>query len=78
MVVAQTLAAALDAAEAVKVDYEVLPGMFHSEAALMPGAWRARGLGRGGAARAARGARPLRGKLHYTFYAGTWDSTPIT
>jgi aerobic carbon-monoxide dehydrogenase large subunit len=38
MVVAQTLAQALDAAEAVKVDYEVLPGVFHSEAAMAPGA----------------------------------------
>ncbi len=38
MVVAQTLAQALDAAEAVKVDYQVLPGVFHSEAAMAPGA----------------------------------------
>jgi aerobic carbon-monoxide dehydrogenase large subunit len=38
MVVAQTVAQALDAAEAVKVDYEVLPGVFHSEDAMRPGA----------------------------------------
>jgi CO/xanthine dehydrogenase Mo-binding subunit len=35
VVLAQTLAAALEAAEAVKVDYEVLPAVFHSEAALI-------------------------------------------
>jgi carbon-monoxide dehydrogenase large subunit len=38
MVVAETLAQALDAAEAVEVDYEVLPGVFHSEAAMADGA----------------------------------------
>jgi carbon-monoxide dehydrogenase large subunit len=38
MVVAQTVAQALDAAEAVKVEYEVLPGVFHSEEAMRPGA----------------------------------------
>jgi carbon-monoxide dehydrogenase large subunit len=38
MVVAQTVAQALDAAEAVKIDYEVLPGVFHSEHAMRPGA----------------------------------------
>ncbi|MGZ5844493.1 MAG: xanthine dehydrogenase family protein molybdopterin-binding subunit, partial [Xanthobacteraceae bacterium] len=31
MVVAETPALALDAAEAVEVDYEVLPGVYHSE-----------------------------------------------
>ena len=38
MVVAETLAQALDAAEAVEVDYEVLPGVYHSEEAMRPGA----------------------------------------
>jgi aerobic carbon-monoxide dehydrogenase large subunit len=38
MVVAETLAQALDAAEAVAVDYEVLPGVYHSEDAIQPGA----------------------------------------
>ena len=38
MVVAETLAQALDAAEAVDVDYEVLPGVYHSEDAMRPGA----------------------------------------
>src|SRR5260370_14337185 len=38
MVVAQTVAQALDAAEAVKIDYAVLPGVFHSEDAMRPGA----------------------------------------
>ncbi len=38
MVVADTLAQALDAAEAVTVDYEVLPGVYHSEDAMKPGA----------------------------------------
>src|SRR5262245_8232260 len=38
MVVADTVAQALDAAEAVKVDYEVLPGVYHSEDAMQPGA----------------------------------------
>ncbi|MFL6970366.1 MAG: xanthine dehydrogenase family protein molybdopterin-binding subunit [Xanthobacteraceae bacterium] len=38
MVVAETLAQALDAAEAVDVAYEVLPGVYHSEDAMRPGA----------------------------------------
>ncbi len=38
MVVAETLAQALDAAEAVEVSYDVLPGVYHSEDALKPGA----------------------------------------
>jgi carbon-monoxide dehydrogenase large subunit len=38
MVVAQTQAQALDAAEAVKIGYEALPGVFHSEDAMRPGA----------------------------------------
>src|SRR5712691_3036893 len=38
MVVAQTVAQALDAAEAVAVDYEPLPGVYHSEDAMQPGA----------------------------------------
>src|SRR5207253_2885870 len=38
MVVAETMAQALDAAEAVKVDYEVLPFVIHSEDAMQPGA----------------------------------------
>src|SRR5258705_7310118 len=38
MVVAETLAQALDAAEAGDVAYEVLPGVYHSEDAMRPGA----------------------------------------
>jgi aerobic carbon-monoxide dehydrogenase large subunit len=38
MVVAQTQAQAFDAAEAVEVDYEVLPFVLHSEDAMKPGA----------------------------------------
>ncbi len=38
MVVAETMAQALDAAEAVEVHYEVLPGVYHSEDAMQPGA----------------------------------------
>ena len=38
MVTAETLAQALDAAEAVAVDYEPLPNVYHSEDALRPGA----------------------------------------
>ncbi len=38
MVVAETQAQALDAAEAVVVDYEVLPSITHSEDAMKPGA----------------------------------------
>ena len=38
MVVAQTMAQALDAAEAVEVNYDVLPGVYHSEDAMQPGA----------------------------------------
>jgi aerobic carbon-monoxide dehydrogenase large subunit len=38
MVVAENVAQALDAAEAVEVDYEVLPGVYHSEDAMKPGA----------------------------------------
>jgi aerobic carbon-monoxide dehydrogenase large subunit len=38
MVVAQNMAQALDAAEAVQVEYEVLPGVFHSEDAMAPAA----------------------------------------
>src|SRR6516165_6874982 len=38
MVVAETQAQALDAAEAVEVDYEVLPFVLHSEDAMKPGA----------------------------------------
>jgi carbon-monoxide dehydrogenase large subunit len=38
MVVGETLARTLDAAEAVTVDYEVLPGVYHSEDAMQPGA----------------------------------------
>jgi len=38
MVVAETLAQALDAAEAVAVDYEELPFVLHSEDAMKPGA----------------------------------------
>ncbi|MGP0090857.1 MAG: xanthine dehydrogenase family protein molybdopterin-binding subunit [Xanthobacteraceae bacterium] len=40
MVVAQTRAQALDAAEAVVVDYDVLPSVYHSEDAMRPGAPR--------------------------------------
>jgi carbon-monoxide dehydrogenase large subunit len=36
MVVAETVAQALDAAEAVAVDYEALPGVYHSEDAMRP------------------------------------------
>jgi carbon-monoxide dehydrogenase large subunit len=38
MVVAETLAQALDAAEAVEVDYEVLPHVVHAQDAMAPGA----------------------------------------
>src|SRR5712692_2378456 len=38
MVVAESVAQALDAAEAVAVDYEPLPGVYHSEHAMQPGA----------------------------------------
>jgi aerobic carbon-monoxide dehydrogenase large subunit len=38
MVVAETVAQALDAAEGVAVDYEVLPGVYHSEDAMKTGA----------------------------------------
>ena len=38
MVVAESINAALDAAEAVEVAYEVLPAVFHSEEAMAPGA----------------------------------------
>jgi carbon-monoxide dehydrogenase large subunit len=38
MVVAETVPQALDAAEAINVDYEVLPGVYHSEDAMRPGA----------------------------------------
>ncbi len=38
MVVAESMAQALDAAEAVEVDYEPLPGVYHSEDAMQPGA----------------------------------------
>src|SRR5262245_30326854 len=38
MVVAESVAQALDAAEAVEVDYEVLPGVYHSEDAMREGA----------------------------------------
>jgi len=38
MVVAETVAQALDAAEAVTVDYDLLPGVYHSEDAMAPGA----------------------------------------
>src|SRR5262249_32467932 len=38
MVVAETVPQALDAAEAVAVDYDVLPGVYHSEDAMRPGA----------------------------------------
>src|SRR5262252_4974324 len=38
MVVAETMPQALDAAECVDVDYDVLPGVYHSEDAMRPGA----------------------------------------
>ena len=38
MVVAETVAQALDAAEAVEVGYDVLPGVYHSEDAMRPDA----------------------------------------
>src|SRR5262249_44886962 len=38
MVVAETMPQALDAAEAVAVDYDVLPGVYHSEDAMRRGA----------------------------------------
>src|SRR5262245_6853150 len=38
MVVAETVPQALDASEAINVDYEVLPGVYHSEDAMRPGA----------------------------------------
>ena len=38
MVVAETVAQALDAAECVDVDYDVLPGVYHSQDAMQPGA----------------------------------------
>jgi carbon-monoxide dehydrogenase large subunit len=38
MVVAETVAQALDAAEAIEIDYELLPGVYHSEDAMRPGA----------------------------------------
>src|SRR5262249_52480408 len=38
MVAAETVAQALDAAEAVEIDYEILPGVYHSEDAMRPGA----------------------------------------
>ena len=38
MVVAESVPQALDATEAVKIDYEVLPGVYHSEDAMRPGA----------------------------------------
>src|SRR5499426_1693126 len=38
MVVAETVPQALDAAEAVEVEYDVLPGVYHSEDAIRPGA----------------------------------------
>src|ERR1700751_6122783 len=37
MVVAETVAQALDAAECVDVDYDVLPGVYHSQDAMNPG-----------------------------------------
>ena len=45
MVVADTLAQALDAAEAVEVEYEELPCVYHSEDAMKPGAPAAVGRG---------------------------------
>src|SRR6516225_6225280 len=38
MVVAETMPQALDAAECVDVDYDVLPGVYHSQDAMRPGA----------------------------------------
>src|SRR5262252_1566123 len=38
MVVAETMPQALDAAESVAVDYDALPGVYHSEDAMRPGA----------------------------------------
>src|ERR1700730_2561604 len=38
MVVAETVAQALDAEECVDVDYDVLPGVYHSQDAMQPGA----------------------------------------
>jgi len=38
MVVAESVPQALDAAEAISIDYEVLPGVYHSEDAMRPGA----------------------------------------
>jgi carbon-monoxide dehydrogenase large subunit len=38
MVVAESVARALDAAEALEVDYDLLPGVYHSEDAMQPGA----------------------------------------
>jgi carbon-monoxide dehydrogenase large subunit len=38
MVVAETVAQALDAAEQVEIAYQPLPGVYHSEAAMRPGA----------------------------------------
>ena len=38
MVVAESVPQALDATEAVKIDYDVLPGVYHSEDAMRPGA----------------------------------------
>ncbi len=38
MVVAETVAQALDAAECVGADYDVLPGVYHSQDAMQPGA----------------------------------------
>src|SRR5947199_9347109 len=38
MVVAESVPQGLDAVECIKVDYEVSPGVYHSEAALRPGA----------------------------------------
>ena len=68
MVVAETKAQALDAAEAVEVDYEELPFVIHSEDAMAPGA--PEGVGRGARqhpgrdlVRRSRGDRPgLRGR----------------
>jgi carbon-monoxide dehydrogenase large subunit len=38
LVVAETVAQALDAAETIEVNYDVLPGVYHSEDAMQPGA----------------------------------------
>src|SRR5215471_8299776 len=38
MIVAETVPQALDAAEAVNIDYDALPGVYHSEDAMRPGA----------------------------------------